>query len=55
MRIRDMRPGDLPEVLGMVEALARHRGDEPGVTLDGLRAGASGWWRLGGGLRVMPS
>ena len=50
MRIRDVRPGDLPEVLRMVEALARHLGDEPGVTLEGLRADLCGAGRWGFGL-----
>lgn len=50
MRIRDMRPGDVPEVLGMVEALARHHGDVPEVTLDGLRTDLCGAGRWGFGL-----
>ncbi len=50
MRIRDMRPGDLPEVLGMVEALARHHGDAPGATLASLRADLCGARRWGFGL-----
>lgn len=35
--IRRATPADLPALLAMIEALARHHGDEPRASLSGLK------------------
>lgn len=41
-RIRPLEPTDLPALLPMVEALARHHGDTSAATLDSLRRDLTG-------------
>ncbi len=56
--IRAVAPSDLPALLELVEALTRHHGDAPKVTLDSLRRdffGREPWFRvlvadMGGGV-----
>jgi GNAT superfamily N-acetyltransferase len=46
---RPARPSDLPQILAMVEALARHHGDEPRLSLAALDADVFGtppWLRI---------
>lgn len=41
-RIRPLEPTDLPALLPMIEALARHHGDTSAATLDSLRRDLTG-------------
>jgi len=49
MHIRPVDPGDLPELLDMVRALAMFHGDRPGITLQALARdtlGPAPWLRV---------